>query len=184
MSKILPRGQPPLRRQREVSGSSKVDKGAPRCVPAGLPQGMVRFPPPAPGDEWVELRQAWLFGMGCSKILQVSLKAHWLCAGGKFPPAVPSASAPLPPSAARSTGMGGRLESLTSSPSCLQHPDQRCPPECPGAFNRLLCSFDSPVAQEGKLRRLGTAWPRAGRKRWLGLASAGGNTPSSCLERS
>ena len=45
MCKILPRGQPPLRRQREVSGSSKVDKGAPRCVPAGLPQGMVRFPP-------------------------------------------------------------------------------------------------------------------------------------------
>ena len=48
MSKILPRGQPPLRRQREVSGSSKVDKGAPRSVPAGLPQGMVRFPPRPP----------------------------------------------------------------------------------------------------------------------------------------
>ena len=147
----------------------------------GSPRAWCAFPA---GDGWVELRQAWLFGMGCSKILQVSLKAHWLCAGGKFPPAVPSASAPLPPSAAHSTGMGGRLESLTSSPSCLQHPDQRCPPECPGAFNRLLCSFDSPVAQKGKLSRLGTPWPRAGRKRWLGLASAGGNTPSSCLERS
>lgn len=74
------------------------------------------------------------------------------------------------------------MESLISSPSRLQRPDQRCPPECPGAFHRLVLGFDSPVAQGGKLRRLGTALPRAGRKRWPGLALAGGNFSSSCLE--
>lgn len=82
-----------------------------------VPWGMVGFPG---CDGWLELRQAWLCGMGWSKIFQARCKAHWLCAGGKFPPsAIPGASAPLPPSAAHSAGMGGPVESLTFSPSCL-----------------------------------------------------------------
>lgn len=76
------------------------------------------------------------------------------------------------------------MQSPISSPSCLRHPHQRWPPKCPRAFERLLFSFDSPVAQQGKLRRLGTALPGAERKHWPGLASAGGNIPSSCLEHS
>lgn len=75
MSKVLPRGQPPLCRQKAVSGSSKVDKGAPSCVPGGLPRAWCASPA-SPGEGWVELGQAWLFGMGCSKILQVKVKAH------------------------------------------------------------------------------------------------------------
>lgn len=73
------------------------------------------------------------------------------------------------------------MEPLTSSASCLQRPDQRWPPECPGAFDRLSLSFDSPVEQGGKL---GTVLPRAGREYWPGLALAVGKIPSSCLERS
>lgn len=44
MCKILPRGQPPLRRWRAVSGSGQVDKGAPSCVPAGLPRAWCASP--------------------------------------------------------------------------------------------------------------------------------------------
>ena len=76
------------------------------------------------------------------------------------------------------------MEPLTSSAGRLQRPGQRWPPESPGPFDRLSLSFDSPVEQGGKLRRLGTALPRAGRKRGPGLALAGSNIPSCCLERS
>lgn len=70
MSKMLPRGQPALCRQGMVSGSSKVDKGAPSCVPPGSPgHGAL-----SPVMEAME--QAWLFRMGCPKLLQVNLKAR------------------------------------------------------------------------------------------------------------
>lgn len=73
MSEILPRGQAALGRQRVVSGSSEEAKGAPSCVLVGLARAWGTSPL-RPSNGWVELRQAWRFGMACSKILQVNLK--------------------------------------------------------------------------------------------------------------
>lgn len=72
------------------------------------------------------------------------------------------------------------MEPLTSSPSHLiKDALQVAPGPLTGFYSAL-----TPLWRRRKLRRLGTALPRAGRKCWTGLAWAGGDMPSSCLERS